>query len=125
MTRGRPNNPEAGTGLAGVARLREARVRARGDQTLAADMDRALREAGRQRRASGGCADAWAKIIPPDLIERTALEGVSRGVLTVRVPDGATRFQLDRFLRSGGQRAFVAACSASLRQVRIVVGSGG
>ncbi len=123
MNRARANNSGPAE-LAGLARVREARVRVRSDQTLAAEMDRAMHDAARQRRANVGCADAWARVVPPELLGKTALGGVSRGVLTVRVPDGATRFQLDRFLRSGGQRAFVSACSASLRQVKIVVVGG-
>lgn len=109
--------------LSGVERLRQTRLRTRGDQTLRTEMDRAIHDAARTRRALAGCAEAWVSVVPPELIDRTALEGVSRGVLTVRVPDNAVRFQLDRFLRAGGQRAFVAACPASLRQVRIIVGS--
>ena len=103
--------------------MREARVRPARDLSLAREMDRALREAAALRRSVGGCAAAWASVVPPELLARTALEGVTRGVLAVRVPNAAARFELDRFLRSGGQRRLVAACSTTLHQVRIMVGS--
>ena len=109
--------------LAGVARLRERRVRKRRDQTLHDDMDRALHDLVRQRRAVAGCAAAWARVVPPELGGRASLEGVTRGVLSVRVPNAAARFALDRFLRGGGQRALAKECSVTLRQVRINVGA--
>lgn len=85
-------------------------------------MDRELRELNKQRRANGGCATAWNAVIPPELAARTALQGLSRGVLTIAVPDASTRFTLDRFLRSGGERALIGASSAAIRKVRIVLG---
>ena len=118
MARARPKNPDQ---LAGIQRVREARVRPMRDQSLAREMDRALREAALLRRAVGGCADAWSRVVPPPLLDRTSLVGVSKGVLTVRVPDAATRFELDRFLRSGGQKSLVASCRTTLNRVRLVV----
>ena len=108
--------------LAGVQRLREARVRPARDQSLAQDMDRALHQAAALRQSVGGCAAAWASVVPPELLSRTALEGVSRAVLTVRVPDASTRFELDRFLRAGGERAVVTASRSTVGRIRLVVG---
>jgi hypothetical protein len=116
-----PAKPRAPEHLAGLQRLRDARVRPPRNLSLAPDMDRAIREAASQRRSTGGCADAWSRIIPPALLAKTSLEGVSKGVLTVRVPDASTRFELDRFLRSGGQKQLVSACRANLSRVRLVV----
>ena len=116
-----PRAPASPEEFAGVQRLRESRLRPARDLTMAREMDRAMREAVALRRATGGCADAWSRIIPSALLAKTALEGVSKGVLTVRVPDASTRFELDRFLRSGGQTQLVSACRASIGRVRLVV----
>lgn len=108
--------------MAGVQRLREARVRGPRDSSLAPDMDRAMREAAQLRRATSGCAEAWSKVVPPALLQRTALEGVSKGVLTVRVPDASTRFELDRWLRGGGHKVLAGACRVGLSRVKVVIG---
>lgn len=107
--------------MLGIERLRQARARPSWDNSLAPDMDRAIREAAALRRATSGCAEAWSKVIPPALLARTSLEGTSRGVLTVRVPDAATRFELDRFLRSGGQKQLLTESRTSITKVRLVV----
>ena len=123
MARSKPPSRAAASPaqLAGVQRLREARVRPARDLSLARDMDRALREAAALRQSVGGCAAAWASVVPPDLLAHTALEGVSRGVLSVRVPNASTRFALDRFLRSGGERAVIAASRSAISRIRLVV----
>lgn len=110
--------------MAGVERLRQARIRPDWDRSLAPEMDRAIREAVALRRATSGCAQAWSTVVPEPLLARTVLEGVARGILTVRVPDAATRFELDRFLRSGGQKRLLTECRTSITKVRLVVGSG-
>lgn len=114
----------AAPGLSGVARVRTARVRQPWDSSLAMEMDRALRDLNTQRRAVGGAAAAWGEVIPGGLAERTALAGISRGVLTVRVADAATKYELDRVLRSGAERRLIVACQTPVRSVRVVIGGG-
>jgi hypothetical protein len=109
-------------GLLGVARTRDARVRTPYDTSIARDMDEALRELRKLQRAVGGAASAWSQVVPPELAERCRLIGVSRGTLEVRVPDAATRFALDRFLRSGGERAVIAASAPGLQRIRVTIG---
>lgn len=118
----RPAPSAAPAEMAGVERLRQARIRPNWDRSLAPEMVRAIREAVALRRATSGCAEAWTKVIPASILARTALEGISRGVLTVRVPDAATRFELDRFLRSGGQKLLTSECRTTLSKVRITLG---
>lgn len=105
-----------------LARLRELRVRRAADLSLAGDFDAMARELARRKKALAGAAEAWERVCPPALLAKTALEGLARGVLTVRVPDAATRFELDRFLRCGGEDALVRASRAPLRRVRAVLG---
>lgn len=79
------------------------------------------RDAARDHRRLGNAGDAWAATCPEQLLGRTRIVGLSRGSLTVAVPDAATRFELDRALRSGAERALIGMCSAPVRKVRVVV----
>ncbi len=108
--------------MAGVERLRERRLRKPGDASLVPQMDEWLREMRKMQRGLSGVAAAWASVVPEALAARTVIEGLSRGTLTVRVPDSATRFALDRLLRGGGESALRVACPVPLRSVRVVVG---
>lgn len=81
----------------------------------------AARNAARDERRLGNAGDAWAAVCPGELLERTRIMGLSRGALTVATPDAATRFELDRALRSGAERALIRLCSAPVRKVRVVV----
>lgn len=69
----------------------------------------------------GGVASAWNASCPPALIGRTLVEGLVRGVLTIRADDASTRFELDRWLREGGQRTLVKQCPTTVRKVKIVI----
>lgn len=110
--------------LPGVARVREARLRPARDLSMAGPMDRELREIRKLKRAVGAIAQAWNATVPQELLKRTGLQSLSRGVLTVAVPDAATRFLLDRHLRGGGERALIGQSAAAIRSVRIVISNG-
>jgi hypothetical protein len=119
----KPKTAQATPGsMLGVERIRQARVRGPGDVSLAMQMDAMLRETRKAQRGLAGVAGAWNAVVPPDLLGATMIEGVARGVLTVRVTTAAKRFALDRFLRSGGEREIVRASPIPVRSVRIVVG---
>jgi hypothetical protein len=70
-------------------------------------------------------AEAWERVIPAELVVRTRLEGISRGILRVCVSDSAAAFELDRVLRSGAEAMMLSQTPVSLRSVRVVVSSGG
>lgn len=84
-------------------------------------MDAALSDIKRLRKNVSSIASAWQAVVPPDLARRTTLAAMSRGQLTVAVPDAAMRFALDRFLRAGGFAALAGACTTSLTKVRITI----
>jgi hypothetical protein len=114
-----PTAPPAA--LAGLARIRANRVRPPRDLSLRRDMDFALADITRLRRNVSSIAAAWQATIPAALLPRTRLTSLSRAQLTVAVPDAATRFELDRFLRAGGFAALAQACPANLTKVRITL----
>lgn len=82
------------------------------------------RDLKRLERRLGAVAQAWSATCPSAMLCRTTIDGVSRGVLTIRADDSATRFEVDRWLRGGGEREFVSCCPISVRKVRLVVGDG-
>src|SRR4051812_29541263 len=75
----------------------------------------------KQHRELAGLWAAWAAGVPARLVERTTVVGVSRGVLTVRVADAAARFELDRFLRSGGEIELVRRAPIGVRKIKLVL----
>jgi hypothetical protein len=107
---------------AAAARLeaaRAARTRRGQPQDLSRIMLVQVPEVRRMRRQLAGIAAAWAEVVPAPLSERVRLEGVTSGVLNVRAADAAVRFELDRFLRSGGERELLRRFPMAIRRIRI------
>jgi len=80
------------------------------------------KQLSRAERGTASVAEAWCELCPSELVQKTAIEGVSRGVLHVRVRDASTRFELDRALRSGMERELVRRVAMSLRRVKLSIG---
>lgn len=104
-----------------IERLREYRVRPGREAPLAQPVEALITELKKQRRKVGGAAGAWAAVLPPALAERTAIVGLRAGVLTVRVADPSTRFQIDGVLRAGGERSLARVSDGAIRRVRLVL----
>jgi hypothetical protein len=105
-----------------LARLRKYRAPAKRDLSIGGEVDRLRKQVTRRAGALGGLDEAWAEIVPP------ALAGVCRaqrltpgGVLTVRATDSSAMYEMDQWVRGGGLGALRAACSATLRHVKVVV----
>ncbi len=103
-----------------LERIREQRVRSGPDQSAKALFDATARQYAKLERSLSGAAGAWAEQCPPELLERTSVHKCERGVLEIGVRDSATRYEVDRFLRSGGQRAVIRACPTSIRRIKLV-----
>jgi len=102
-------------------RLREARPRTQRDTTpLSSAFDAEARSLRRMERRLAGVGDAWLGNCPPALLDKTSILGVQRRILTIRASDASTRYQLDRWLRSGGERAVISACVAPIQKIRVV-----
>lgn len=114
---------DTAAGAARLERLRSLRGSRVVDASLGRDVAALGRALARARRSDAGVAEAWEAVCPPALAARTALGGLSRGVLTVRTPDASTRFEVDRFLREGGERSLTGASRAAVRRVKVVVGA--
>jgi hypothetical protein len=78
----------------------------------------ACRSVERQHSAAGGIAEAWAEILPPHLTRQAQIVSLARGTLTVRTADASTRYQIDRFLRSGGQAELARRAKVAVTRVK-------
>lgn len=105
-----------------LSSLRECRVFRDRASPIGQLMQRAGIELKALERRLGGTTDAWSAACPKDLVGRTSIVGLSRGVLTIRADDAAVRFEIDRWLRTGGDREFLKRCPTTVRKVKIVIG---
>lgn len=70
----------------------------------------------------GKLAEVWDACVPENIREHTALEGFSRGVLTVMVDSAAYRFELETLLRSGLRETLGRQFGGPLNKIRLVPG---
>jgi hypothetical protein len=76
-------------------------------------------------------AECWSALVPPLLSEHCALEGLSRGTLTVIVDTSSHLYEMKQVLLSGLERQLLLACKATglrkivLRHGRWYAGDGG
>ena len=117
LTRQRPPTIHA----ARLERVRDQRTRRPPDLSLgflAAQFKQTVARPYRQFRHVCG---AWEKEVPAVLVQRTRLEGMSRGVLRVGVNSSAHLYELDRLLRSGLERRILGSCHgvAAPRRIRL------
>ncbi len=104
-----------------IERLRGWRTSEARDLTLRDPLASAAKEFKRRARTFGSLGAAWVELAPAGVGERAALESLARGVLTVRCEDAATKFELDRWLRGGGEVALVRRAAAKVNRVKLVL----
>ena len=102
--------------------LRGTRSIPRSGSTIG-ELARAVRlEASKSASATEGAASAWERCVPPAIAGLCRVGAARRGVLTITVKDAASRFVVDRWLRSGGGAILRGA---GVRNVRVVGESAG
>jgi Dna[CI] antecedent DciA-like protein len=104
-----------------LKQLREFRNKPERDVSIGGALAEVARDAKKLQRAVGGIGSAWEEIAPARLAGRCRVVGISRGILTFRVADAAARFELDRFLRGGGEAALSRRAGVGIKRVKIVV----
>ncbi len=102
-----------------IERLRQWRNPVAPDLSMTGEFHKFAQDARRQAKQLGGAGDAWLAVCPPDLLARTQLGTMSRGVLTVKTTDAGVKFQVDRWLREQGERLLVERCPTLIR-VKVV-----
>ena len=76
-------------------------------------------------------ADCWQQLVPELLNEHCALEGLTRGTLTVLVDTAAHLYELKQLLLAGLEKQLLTACKATglrkiaLKRGRWYAGDGG
>jgi hypothetical protein len=106
-----------------IERLRHWRRSRVGDGGLEFIAEQFKRQVDRPHRQLTQLIEHWQALVPAELAERSALRSFSRGTLHVIVTDSATLYQLDRQLRSGLEGELRSRCKATLRKVKLQVGT--
>lgn len=104
-----------------IEALRTHRVRPERAVLAGAEASRVLGDLRRSARGWSGLEEALRQGLPQTLAERCEVVSFDGGVARVRVPDHASRYLLDRWLRSGGVKALRGAGAGGLKRVQILV----
>lgn len=83
-------------------------------------MAEARTEIRRLAREAPAGERAWAEAAPEALRERVRRVSLARGVLRIEAADAAARWQIARWVRSGGEAALKRAAKVGVRRVRVV-----
>ncbi len=102
-----------------LRQLRQWRAARERDVSIGASIREATARVDEQRRAAGGAGESWEALVPARVRERCRVVLVLRGVMTVQVRDAAARFEVDRWLRSGGELELVKR--AGIKRVKVVL----
>ena len=94
------------------------RVRPDRARDLHADMAAHMKTIRKVSRAEAAISQAWEAAAPDAIASRCTLIGMKAGHVEVGVPDSSTRYQTDRWLRSGGLRELSALAKVPIRGVR-------
>ncbi len=113
--RGGGYRPGVGLDPRQLDRLRQWRLGPQRELSLEGDIASLARQVTRQAEHLGGLSAAWGDLCPAAWRDQTQLVALSRGTLNVRARDASVRFQLDRWLRDGGELALIKRCPALLR----------
>ncbi len=104
--------------LRALGRLREREARRSSSRTAAEAFGRLERSLKRDARRNAGIGGVWSEVCPAVLVDQTRIVSLSRGVLTVAVPNDGVRFEVDRFLRGGGLEVLKGRSPATLNRVK-------
>jgi hypothetical protein len=111
--------------LARLERLRPYRgIGADTDPSIAPVVASIARERRRLAKALGPAVEAWEAIVPAPLARACTLVTLASGTLSVETASNAVAFELDRFLRGGGQRDLTEATAGAVRAVRVRIEHG-
>ena len=94
------------------------------DLSLGFMTEQFTREVAKPYQQLGDLAALWRELLPPHLVARSKLIGLSRGSLYVEVDSPAANFAIDQLLRGGVQRDLVKRHRGpAIRKVVIRVGA--
>ena len=88
-----------------LTKLRSWRVRPDKNCTIGRDVAAQVRDATAQHKRATGAELAWETCAPEALRRGCTAASTGSGVLQLKARSAASRFQLDRWLKSGGEAA--------------------
>ncbi len=104
-----------------IRRLQALRNVPSKDLALRAEFGALSKSIKRQARSVGGLGAALVQMLPPELAEHIEVVSMARGVLTVRAADASVKFQVDRWLRAGGEQELTLRGGVALVRVRLIM----
>jgi hypothetical protein len=103
-----------------LLRIRGWRNRADPEWSIGAAVGAAQAAVERAAKSGTVLEIAWREVLPPSLIGRAAAVSLARGILTVRTSDASAKWEVDRWLRCGGERELCRAARVVIRRVKFV-----
>lgn len=104
-------------------RLRDWRNRKDFDHSMGFMKAQFKRDVEKPYKQLVAMAELWPRLVPADLVARTKLETISRGVLKVIVDSSGALFQLDRLLRDGLETKIITQHKGpAFRKIQLRVG---
>jgi len=85
---------------------------------IATELKAIARALGHAGRAEDAITQAWLDLAPAPLRERVSGMSLARGVLSLRTSDASARFEVDRWLRAGGQVRLARACGRGISRFK-------
>jgi hypothetical protein len=98
--------------------LRQWRTRPDRDISITAALRDTAAKAEDLRRKSKGAGESWESLVPARVRGRCHVVLVRAGVMTVKARDAAARFEIDRWLRGGGEQELLKR--AGIKRVKVV-----
>ncbi len=104
-------------------RLRDWRNRKDFDHSMAFLKPQFKREIEKPYKQLLAMAQLWPTLVPAELVARTKLETISRGVLKVTVDSSGALYELDRLLREGLEQKLITQNKGpAIQRVQLRVG---
>jgi hypothetical protein len=88
------------------------------DLGISKEVGAMVRAIGATSKTDDAIGVAWIELAPANLRQRARVVSLARGVLNLRVEDASARFEVDRWLRTGGQARLARACGRGISRVR-------
>lgn len=100
--------------------LRKYRVWAKPQQSIGPLVEAVRNALVARAGASAGLEDAWATLAPPELRDSGTVGALSAGgILTIKARSSVAKYEIDMWLRGGGEAALRNACTRTLRRVKV------
>ncbi|XAL99145.1 DciA family protein [Phycisphaeraceae bacterium D3-23] len=103
--------------------LRPSRSLPRRDLSLGFMNEQFKQDVAKPYKQLGDLSALWRELMPPHLVARTRLIGLSRGVLHIEADSSAAHYEIDQLLRGGAKRELITRHKGpAIKKVQVKVG---